>query len=98
MKEVFVNWKLDSWNNYYVEVAQDHLIVFFTISLPINTIFPLSLVYGIMGACLYYVVMHVCISLYMYVFMHACTHISKSKNQIKNILFPQDCDINEHKQ
>jgi len=39
--------------------------------------------------------MNVCISLYMYVFMHACIKI---KNQIKNSLFPQDCDINEHEQ
>jgi len=25
-------------------------------------------------------------------------HVSKSKNQIKNISFQQDCDINEHEQ
>jgi len=41
---------------------------FFTISLPINIIFPLSLVYGIMGASLYYVVMRVC----MIACMNAC--------------------------
>ena len=54
--------------------------------------FPLSLVYGIIRACLSYVVMHVCmyeymhvgmnvcVSLYTYVhvFMHACMHISKN--------------------
>src|SRR6218665_36810 len=45
---------------------------FSTISLPINTIFLLSVVYGIMGACLYYVVTHVC----MYECMHECMNIS----------------------
>jgi len=34
----------------------------------------------------------------MDVFMHACMHVSKSKNQIKTILFPKDCDINENEQ
>jgi len=34
----------------YVAVALDHLIAFFRISLPINIIFPLPVVYGIMGA------------------------------------------------
>src|SRR6218665_923022 len=52
--------------------------------------------YDCMYECMH-VGMNVCISLYMCVFMHACMHISKSKNQIKNILFPPDCDINEHK-
>jgi len=30
--------------------------------------------------------------------MYLCIHVSKSKNQIKNISFPQDFDINEHEQ
>ena len=29
--------------------------------------------------------------------MYLWMRVSKSKNQIKNILFPPDCDINEHK-
>ena len=47
---------------------------YFTISLPTNTIFTLSVAYGIMGACLsaYYVVMHVC----MYECMHVCMNVS----------------------
>jgi len=69
MKEVFVNYKLDSRNNYYVAVA-----LVFTISLPISTIFPLSVVYGIMGACLYYVVMHACMHECMHVCMNVCMY------------------------
>jgi len=43
--------------------------------------------------------MNVCIALYMDEFMHACMHVSKSKDQIKNnFLFPQDCDNNENEQ
>jgi len=42
--------------------------------------------------------MNVCTSLYLYVFMHACTHVSKSRNQMKNNLFAQDCDIDEQEQ
>jgi len=30
MKEVFINYKLDSWNNFYVAVALDHLTVFYS--------------------------------------------------------------------
>jgi len=56
---------------------------FFTISLPINTIFPLSVVYGIMGACLYYVVMHVCMHEYMYisVYVHVCINVCMYQNK-----------------
>jgi len=63
-------------------VALDHLIVFLIISLPINIIFPLAVVYEDNGGS-YYVFMHVhvCVyecmyaGLYMYVFMHACMHV-----------------------
>jgi len=47
----------------------DHLVVF--LELPINTIFPLSVVYGVMGWRLF-----VCKYSCMYVCMHQCMYIS----------------------
>src|SRR6218665_3308714 len=62
-----------SWIRETAIMFQSHWITYvFTISLPINIIFPLSVVYGIMGACLYYVVTHVC----MYECIHECMYIS----------------------
>jgi len=61
-------------------VALDNFIVFFTINLPVNIIFPLSVVYGVMEACLYYVFMHVHICMYecmdecMYTFVCVCIY------------------------
>jgi len=50
------------------------VVEFYTISLPINIIFPLSVVYEIMGACLFYIFMYVC--KYKYMYMHECMYIS----------------------
>ena len=65
MKEVLLtrSW-IHETNITHFAVALDHLglIVFFTINLPINIIFPLSVVYGVMDACLYYVFVHECMA------------------------------------
>ena len=57
-------------NNYYVAVTLDHLMG--VLQLPINSIFPLPVVYGIIGWGLFvcmYSCMYVCMfgSMYVYV-------------------------------
>ena len=52
-----------------------------------NIIFPLSVVYGIMGGLVFmyefmHVCMNVCISLYMYVGVHACMCVRQANDFI----------------
>jgi len=45
--------------------------------------------------------MYACMHEYMYISVYVCTNAcmyQNQKNQIKNILFLQDCDINGHEQ
>src|SRR6218665_343354 len=81
MKEVLLtkSW-IHETNITHFAGALDHFIAFLTINLPINIIFTLSVVYGVMEACLYYVFMHVCVCIYecMYIFcicMYLCMHV-----------------------
>ena len=52
------------------------LLTFFTVSLPINIIFSLPMIYGVVEACLHYVFMHVHVHVCMYECMHECMYIS----------------------
>ena len=67
MKEVFINLKLDSWNNDYC-CSHTGLSKFF-LQLPINIIFPLPVVYAwdnADGLVCMYEFMHAFMSVYMY--------------------------------
>jgi len=56
----------------YVAVTLDSLLVF--LQLPINIIFPMSVVYGMMGGACLYPCIHACMYDCMYNYLCVCMH------------------------